>query len=400
MKIFKCKNVINIKKLTTIIVALAMIAGLFHFTAVNALAAENYGVNLAGSAYQSSVNPFYAKYGGSSTNGYGGQCTWYVWGRAYEKLGVSLPCRGNANNWTSEAANAGYSTGSVAQANSIMVEHDSSYGHVLFVEKVENGYAYVTEGNYNSCYHEDVINLSTMCRSGWRTSMNTVDYIYLDSSSDQTSDQTPTVSFSPWSNDSYTYIGENDAAIGQEINVSVGTPSLVGMYLFDNNENFLAEGYDTSLGNAHMYYKINSELGYTLLPGTTYKYKFYVVINDVYYWSDKQSIKTTGTAGLSVSFSPWESTRGYTYIGNTDASIGQRIDVSGGTATDMGIYLYDANGNFLASKNEGSYYYLAYYKINSELGYTLSPGTTYQYKFFAVVNGTTYWSSMQSFKTS
>ena len=63
-----------------------------------------------------------------------------------------------------------------------MVEHYSPFGHVFFVEKVENGYAYVTEGNYDGYYHEDKIDLSTMKRTGWSKSMNAVDYIYLSTS--------------------------------------------------------------------------------------------------------------------------------------------------------------------------------------------------------------------------
>jgi len=149
-----------------------------------AVGVGSYGVNLAGAAYQTTINPFYARgYGGRDTDGYDGECTWYAWGRAYEKLGVSLPCRGHATNWTSEAQSAGLPTGTEARENSIMVEHYGSIGHVFFVEKVENGYAYVTEGNYiindHGYYHEDVINLSTHTRRGWSTPMSSTDYIYL-----------------------------------------------------------------------------------------------------------------------------------------------------------------------------------------------------------------------------
>ena len=150
---------------------------------VTAFGVGNYGVNLGSAAYQTNLNPFFASgYGGRISDGYDGECTWYAWGRAYEKLGVSLPCRGNATGWTTEAANAGYSTGTTARENSIMVEHYSPFGHVFFVEKVENGYAYVTEGNYDGYYHEDKIDLSTMKRTGWSKSMNAVDYIYLSTS--------------------------------------------------------------------------------------------------------------------------------------------------------------------------------------------------------------------------
>ena len=61
--------------------------------------------------------------------------------------------------------------------------------------------------------------------------------------------------------------------------------------------------------------------------------------------------------------------------------------------------IYDANGNFLARGANGYFYDPVYFNINEELGYTLTPGTTYKYKFFAVVNGQTYWSGEGSFTT-
>ena len=100
-----------------------------------------------------------------------------------------------------------------------------------------------------------------------------------------------------------------------------------------------------------------------------------------------------------MDFSSWDSQRGSTFIGETNASIGQHVSVSGGTGTDTGMELYDANGNFLARGANGFFNDPVYFNINDELGYTLTPGTTYKYKFFAVVNGQTYWSGEGSFTT-
>ncbi len=106
----------------------------------------------------------------------------------------------------------------------------------------------------------------------------------------------PSVSFSPWSNGSYTYIGETDAAIGQTINVSGGSCGENGMYLYDVNGNFLASAKNPTYTLPQIYFQINAECGYTLTPGTSYKYKFYAVVNGEYYWSDWGTFKTTGTA--------------------------------------------------------------------------------------------------------
>lgn len=111
---------------------------------------------------------------------------------------------------------------------------------------------------------------------------------------------------------------------------------------------------------------------------------------------------STQPAQPSVTFSPW-SKSGYTYTYETDASIGQLIQVSNGNCTETGMYLYDAGGKQLAKGKNDSYSAnvpQVYFKINEECGYTLTPGTTYQYKFYAVVNGQTYWSGMGSFKTN
>ena len=137
-----------------------------------ASAIGQYGVDLSSAGY-------------NSLNVYKNppQCTWYCWGRAYEKLGISLPKWGNAESWDDCAySDPNYSVGTEPRANSIMVDDG---GHVMFVEKIENGYAYITEGNYlgsKFCleYNEDRINLSTMVRDSWPNHvLSPMKYIYL-----------------------------------------------------------------------------------------------------------------------------------------------------------------------------------------------------------------------------
>ena len=146
---------------------------------------SSYGVNLNSPGYATNINPFTA-----------GQCTWYCWGRAYEK-GVSLSWGngsfGNAIDWYRNAA-GNYVCDQTPSANSIMVSPDGGYydsngnyhqtGHVMFVEKVEGGYAYITEGNYNGQnYHEDWIQLSTGRRNwGSGAAFSITGYIHLTSS--------------------------------------------------------------------------------------------------------------------------------------------------------------------------------------------------------------------------
>ena len=159
------------KKVISVLLSIVMLFSVMAGMSLTAEAVGSYSVDLTSAGYNSAniyKNP--------------PQCTWYCWGRAYEKLGISLPGWGNAISWDDNAdANPNYTVGTEARANSIMVENSASPGHVMFVEKVENGYAYITEGNYSgSNYHEDRINLSTMVRDSWKSHvLSPCRYIYL-----------------------------------------------------------------------------------------------------------------------------------------------------------------------------------------------------------------------------
>lgn len=102
----------------------------------------------------------------------------------------------------------------------------------------------------------------------------------------------------------------------------------------------------------------------------------------------------------NVLFEPWNDDR-FTYIGETDASIGQRIVVEDGYCTEVGMILYDTDGVQKGSAKNPTYEHEKnYFKINEELGVNLWPGTTYQYKFYAVVDGQTMYGNMGSFTTN
>ena len=110
-----------------------------------AFAIGNYGANID-SDYYSAGNPF---------RDYRGQCTWYAYGRAYEKTGTQLGYRGNANCWTSSAV-------STPRANSVAVWTKGETGHVAFVEAYDGNVIYISECNrVPGQYSEGTINLST-----------------------------------------------------------------------------------------------------------------------------------------------------------------------------------------------------------------------------------------------
>lgn len=206
----------------------------------------------------------------------------------------------------------------------------------------------------------------------------------------------PQASFSDWSDDRYTFISSTNAAIGQNITTSGGSFTKVGMVLYDSSGNQLGTaGHAPTSGISKYYYNINTELGCTLTPNTTYKYRFYAVVGGKTIYSGYKSF-TTG----QIVFSDWWNDN-YTYIGTTDASIGQDITATGDAYTNNGMILYNAVGEQLASVSQTSTagYTKYYFKINEELHYTLTPGTTYKYRFFAVVNNQTYYSEYKSFTT-
>ncbi len=96
-----------------------------------------------------------------------GQCTWYAWGRMYEKMGVMLPSRmGNAKDWLNNISDEFKS--SVLTANSIMVVGgNNTLGHVLFIEEIDENYAYISEGNADGSgtirgYRESRVPLSSL----------------------------------------------------------------------------------------------------------------------------------------------------------------------------------------------------------------------------------------------
>ncbi|KAJ51795.1 surface antigen [Clostridium tetanomorphum] len=87
-------------------------------------------------------------------SGYKGQCTWFTYGRILEKLNIKLPNTfyGNAIDWwyDNEKNNA-FPYGSEPKENSIAVWEGGNlgYGHVAFVENVEENQVYFNEGNFS-----------------------------------------------------------------------------------------------------------------------------------------------------------------------------------------------------------------------------------------------------------
>ena len=291
------------------------------------------------SSYENPINPYY--YVVQDADGDGRNeipCTEVAWQEAYNRLGVQLPAWGNAGTWLNSARNAGYSTGSTPRPNSIAVSTNGSYGHVAYVTEVGNGYIIVTDGgNTDNDGYPDY-----GYKVGKRDNpANFAGFIYL------TNDRV-SVSFSKWENSNYTYIRETDAAIGMTVSVSGGTPSYVGMILYDNSGNKLAQGGESNTYIGAYFFKINAELKYSLKHATTYKYRFFVEIDGKTYYSNYESFTTAGNHKYTTKVTaPTCTAQGYTtytcacgnsYVSNYTKAKGHdyAVTVYAPTCTDEG----------------------------------------------------------------
>ncbi len=212
-------------------------------------------------------------------------------------------------------------------------------------------------------------------------------------------------------------VGETNAMLTGMLSVtgsaSNADVSRVGVVLADASGIELAstsEEISTSYDPIYMWFDVNSELGYTLSPGTTYYYMCFAVIRGNTVFSEAMPFTTQGSSSaVQVSFYGFgQPHKNAAYsVGETNAVLTGLLSVSGGASnasvSETGIVLCDAAGNQLGAKSEAistSYdtIYL-WYDVNSELGVTLSPGTNYSYRFYAVVNGTAFYSEPQLFTT-
>ncbi len=214
------------------------------------------------------------------------------------------------------------------------------------------------------------------------------------------------------------FVTETNACVVTQITKPQGTlVTQCGLVLMDANGNVL-KNYSENISNVgrnttlfHSWYDINKEVGYTLTKGTTYKYKFFTVVDGVRYEGAVRSFKTLGTVDTNPAVTLTVATQSdYTakeFVTETNACVVTQITKpKGTTVTQCGLVLMDANGNVLKNHSENvsnvgknTTLFHSWYDINTEVGYTLSRGTTYKYKFFTVVDGVRYEGAVRSFKT-
>ncbi|MCF0145372.1 MAG: Ig-like domain-containing protein [Eubacterium sp.] len=354
---------------------------------------------------EAASNPYPKSYTDSSGIYHPGNCTWQAWQEAYNRLGIALPAWGNANSWYSRAQSAGYKVtpyvaGGRIPTNSIAVWAQPGHCHVAYVVSADaNGWTLV-DGNIKWGGSDYLERREAYYRYGSRTAGLT-GFIELTSSS------SVSASWSLWTEG----IADTNAVPHAKVTASQRTTFTgAGIQLWNQNGSLIASKHENvSISGTYLniWYDVKSELGKTLSPGSSYTYQIYADFGGKRYYSDKQSFKTTGTstvnsapASIRTSWSLW--TEG---IADTNAVPHAKITLSQrSTFTGAGIQLWSQSGTLIASKHEsisinGTYLNI-WYDVRSELGKTLTAGSTYTYQIYADFGGKRYYSAKQSFKTT
>lgn len=238
-------------------------------------------------------------------------CTAYVWQRTYDKLGISLPGWGNAQDWYYNAKNQGYPVSDTPKADYIVVygktSNNASPGHVAYVESVSGNKMTFSEGGYKGGYHKGSMTWVkkggyTDCGYGKGWSRQCLGYINPKKGSSSTSKPTqksPSVSVKGASS-----ITNSSARIDFTANnpsrVTIKTVGVQIRKKGDSSWKTKSEAMNSSYVNASsvpMWWTVGSgkEVNMALSSGTTYEYRAYVVYNGNNYYSSTASFTTSGS---------------------------------------------------------------------------------------------------------
>lgn len=293
-----------------------------------------------------------------------------------------------------------------------MVFQDGGYGHVEYVTAVNGSKITVNGGGYYNLDHtphkmagQDPGIWTGYTKSGVVGSNDygktLVGYIYFGTS--------PQVTASFTTNTSKQSIGETNAVLAMQLRVSgasISDVTEVGFFLYDEAGAPLtnkAELISVQASYMEIWYDIQGETGYKLVPGRTYQYLFYAFIHGKAYYSEKLTFKTPGSSVSAV----WTTDSELQNIKETNAVLAKQLRLNGApmtAVTQVGFVLYDSAGKQLITKSDkttiSDSYMKVWYDIQGETGYSLTPGTAYQYRFYAVIYGTTHYSDTESFTTT
>lgn len=223
---------------------------------------------------------------------YGAQCVDLIM-FYYQFLGVS-PVGGNGCDYASNSLPSGWTRtkGGVPQKGDILVysgNQSNPYGHVAIFESTN----VIWHGRLNGAGNVQKTTNLSYNSSGFSVP-------YWGCIHPNFSQSTPTIT-ATWKMNNVESISNNDAKIGAVATFSTTiTCTEAGFYLGTSQSNLKKNANpDRNLNLTHTIMGASflmSKYKETLLPGTTYYYKVYVVANGVTYTSPVSSFKTTGSA--------------------------------------------------------------------------------------------------------
>lgn len=117
------------------------------------LSINDYG--FGGPHYESPHDGVGYNYYNSPNQSTHGNCTWWCCGRLQDALGKNVytligSVAWNANEWYNHFTGTKYTSGSNAVPGDIIVMTDNAEGHVMFIEKIENGVMYISHSAWST----------------------------------------------------------------------------------------------------------------------------------------------------------------------------------------------------------------------------------------------------------
>lgn len=173
-------------------------------------------------------------------------------------------------------------------------------------------------------------------------------------------------------------------------------PSEIGLLFGESKDNLqwaAGEPINFSKNPFDIWYDLEKEAHLKLVPGKTYYYQLYAVVNGQYSYSNIESFTTQATVRV------W--TSGARNVTATNATVYGSVQYSGNRTSEVGLFFGESADSLRWVAGEPTNFsknpYDVWYDLNKEAGIWLSPGKTYFYQFYAIQDGITVFSDIGSF---
>ena len=190
-------------------------------------------------------------------------------------------------------------------------------------------------------------------------------------------------------------ITKTSARIEGNCAYSGARPSSVGLYLGINADSMSRVDSDNINHNKNpfdIWYDLSS-----LMPGTEYYYQLYAIVNGKEYTSEIRSFQTEDTERPAVADIDLRAT-GATKLTSTSVRLNGTCRYGDVRPSSVGLHFGASTDSILKTDsdiiNHNKNPFDIWYDLNN-----LSPGTTYYYQLYAIVDGEKYCSTMLTFTT-